>query len=82
MLSPKLSYDLPFFPPLPSPPRFLPGVTCYLALDSLFIGLLAGSLCLSFFPSGLVRISLLTLLERTQEEGATGSVTRLAHFSM
>jgi hypothetical protein len=34
----------------------------YLAADALFIGILATSLCLSFFPKGVTRIALLTLL--------------------
>ena len=41
---------------------FLPGVTVYLFVDALFVGLLAASLCLSVFPSGLTRITLLTIL--------------------
>ena len=34
----------------------------YLAGDALILGLMATALCMSFFPSGLTRITLLTLL--------------------
>ena len=34
----------------------------YLAADALCLGLMATALCMSFFPSGLIRIALLTLL--------------------
>ena len=37
-------------------------MTVYLFASSVFLGFLAASLCLSFFPSGLLRISLLTVL--------------------
>ena len=43
-------------------PRWIPGVIFYLASDALFLGLMATALCLSFFPEGLLRIALLTLL--------------------
>lgn len=42
--------------------KWTPGVTVYLAADALYLGLLATILCLSFFPSGLTRIALLTVL--------------------
>ena len=42
--------------------RWTPGVIFYLASDALFLGLMATALCLSFFPEGLLRIALLTLL--------------------
>lgn len=42
--------------------RWIPGVTFYLAADALFLGLMAAALCLSFFPGGLTRIALLTVL--------------------
>ena len=34
----------------------------YLAADALCLGLMATALCMSFFPSGLIRIALLTIL--------------------
>jgi hypothetical protein len=37
-------------------------VTTYLAVDALYLGVLATSLCLSFFPTGVTRILLLTIL--------------------
>jgi hypothetical protein len=36
-------------------PRWVPGVTVYLTVDALYLGLLATALCLSFFPTGLTR---------------------------
>ncbi len=42
--------------------RWTPGVIAYLVADALFLGLMATALCMSFFPKGLTRISLLTLL--------------------
>ena len=38
------------------------GVTIYLSLDALYVGIIAAALCMSFFPKGLTRIGLLTLL--------------------
>ena len=34
----------------------------YLAADALCLGLMATALCMSFFPSGLIRIALMTVL--------------------
>ena len=34
----------------------------FLATDAMFIGLMATALCMSFFPKGVTRIALLTLL--------------------
>jgi hypothetical protein len=34
----------------------------YLSLDALYVGMIAAALCMSFFPKGLARIGLLTLL--------------------
>ena len=48
--------------PLTTFSRWIPGVIFYLASDALFLGLMATALCLSFFPEGLLRIALLTLL--------------------
>ena len=42
--------------------RWIPGVIFYLATDAMFIGLMATALCMSFFPKGVTRIALLTLL--------------------
>ena len=38
------------------------GVTVYLSLDACYVGIIAAALCMSFFPKGLTRIGLLTLL--------------------
>ena len=42
--------------------RWTPGVVAYLIFDALYLGLMATALCMSFFPKGLARIGLLTLL--------------------
>ena len=34
----------------------------YLSLDACYVGIIAAALCMSFFPKGLTRIGLLTLL--------------------
>ncbi len=40
----------------------MPGVLAYLILDAMILGLMATALCMSFFPSGLIRVALLTVL--------------------
>ncbi|XP_040582043.1 uncharacterized protein [Lepeophtheirus salmonis] len=42
--------------------KWVPGVTFYLTLDAIYVGIIGMCLCLSFFTEGLTRITLLTLL--------------------